>query len=385
MLNKLKRAAAMLLILVYLATCAARPSLAEQPQVGTGTAEAALLIEANSGAVLFEKNSGEKLPAAGLSRLPALLVICEAFDAGEIGRDAVITVDDRAAKIGGTTAFLRAGEQINAESLLLAAVMINAGDAIHALACTLCGSETAAAERITSRMAELGVDCCFTDVCGAGQTFSAAELAKLGAALIKSHTYSEFGTKYYEIIHHTGAGDTELANPNKLVKQYSGCIGVGTGSAKDAGYCGVFAAKRGETACIAVLLGAANGSERFATAVALLDHGFSAYRSVRICAAGESFGTVPVRGSMKTELEVTAEDALTLLLRFGESGYKTETELPDYAEAPIKKGDTLGSLVVRAEDGTVLGSAALIAAEDAPRLDFPDCFGFLLALFLRRV
>lgn len=383
MLKFLKKTAATLLIFVFVLTEAAGvPPAAGEPTAGN--VSAAFLTEINSGSVLFEKSAGQKLPAAGLSRLPALLVICEAFDASEIGRDALVTVDDKAAKIGGTTAFLRAGEQIDAASLLLAVVMINAGDATHALACAACGSEAAAVERINSRLAELGVECTYADICGAGQLFSANELAAIGAALIKSDTYRGLGTKYYETIRHNGAGDTELVNPNKLVKQYSGCIGVGTGSSGDAGYCGVFAAQRGETVMLAVVLGAANSGERFSLASALLDNGFSAHKNIRICSAGERFGTVPVKGSMKTEVSAEAAEELELLLSGAGERCKTETELPEYAEAPILAGDILGRLKVLSSSGEVIAEVPLAAAEDAPAAGFGDCFSYILRLFLRR-
>ncbi|MBR6007245.1 MAG: D-alanyl-D-alanine carboxypeptidase [Clostridia bacterium] len=386
MSERIRRAAALVLIALCLVlglTDGRMLAESAAPQIGTGNASAALLVEAASGKVLFEKNADKKLPAAGLSRLPALLVICEAFDAGEIGRDAAVSVSEAASRIGGTTAFLRPGEHIDAESLLLAAVMINAGDAIHALAQTVCGSEQAAAERINARMAELGIECGYTDICGAGATFSAAELAKLGAALIKSETYSAYGTKYYETIKHEGAGDTELANPNRLVKQYSGCIGVATGSSNEARYCGVFAARRAETTFIAVVLGAETGSQRFGTAIAMLDHGFSAYRRTSVCAEGEAFGTVQVRGSFLRELPVEAKTGLDLLLRSGESGeYSLEAELPEYAEAPVLRGDTLGRLFVVGANGELLAETELVAAEDAPRSAFNDWFRLIIAAFM---
>ncbi len=344
---------------------------------------AALLIELNTKTVLFEKNADKKLPAAGLSRLPALLVISEAFDAGEIGKDASVTVGGASAGIGGTTAFLREGERIDAGSLLLAAVMINAGDAIHALACAVCGSEGAAAGRINARMAELGIDCVYSDICGQDQFFTAKELASLGEALTASDTFSQFGTKYYEMIHHSGAGDTELVNPNKLVRQYPGCIGVATGSSKEAGYCGVFAARRGETAMLAVILGARNSSERFSLASSLLDSGFSAHKAFRVCTEGERFGSVPVKGSLKTEVPAAAAEELGLLLPGAGERCRTEVVLPEYAEAPILEGDVLGMLQVFSSSGELLAEVPLIAAEAAPSAGFGDCFSYILRHFLR--
>ncbi|MBQ2111372.1 MAG: D-alanyl-D-alanine carboxypeptidase [Clostridia bacterium] len=379
--NLLKSAAC--LLAAAMLSCFSLPNhaKADTAPVDTGSAKACLLIEAKTGKPLFEYNSGEELPAAGLSRLAALLVICEAFDRGEMDKTALVTVSDRASRIGGTTAFLRANEQIDAESLLLAAAMINAGDATAALASAVCGSETAAVMRINERMAELGIPASFADVCGEDRLFTARELAKLGSALITSGTYNTYGTKYYEKILHSGAGETELANPNKLLRQYSGCLGVGTGSSQQAGYCGVFAAKRGETVFVAVVLGADTGAERFRIGAALLDCGFSAFRSVRVGTAGESFGTLPVTGSLVSEIEAVSNDDTVLLLKTNGSGYVTGTEFPPVLEAPVEKGDTVGKLIIRDTDGEVLAETELVAADSAPKAGFIDCFAFVLRAF----
>ena len=259
--------------------------------IAEGEVSAALLAEVGTGRVVYEYNSEEKLPAAGLTRLAALVSVCKGFDEGRLKPGDAVSVSEKAAGIGGTTAFLKAGEQMDAETMLLAAVMINAGDATHSLALAAAGSESAAVQEINACMAGIGVETNFSEICGAGEKLSASELAKIGAALTASESYRKFGTKFYEKIeHNTGAGATELANPNKLVKQYSGCIGVGTGSSTEAGYCGVFAAKRGNTAFIAVVLGAKTSGTRFDCGSALLDYGFASFRSVEINKKGDLFG-----------------------------------------------------------------------------------------------
>ncbi len=346
------------------------------------SARSALLIDASSGKALFERDPSKKLPAAGLARLAPLLVICEAFDRGDISGEMPVTVDEAAARIGGTTAFLRAGETMDAQSLLLAAVMINAGDATHALAAAACGSDTAAISAVNERLAGLGVDSVYTDICGAEQSFSALELAAIASALIKSPTYLKYSTKYYEHISHESAGETELASPNKLIKQYSGCIGVGTGSSASAGYCGLFAARRGESAYIAVVLGAKNGAERFETGRELLDHGFSAFRSVRVSGAGEAFGTVSVSGSLVREINAEAADDTFLLLSMNKREYTLEALLPDSLSAPVEKGERIGTLTVRANDGEVLAETPLVADKSAAKAGFSDFFRIALNGFL---
>ncbi|MBR3299662.1 MAG: D-alanyl-D-alanine carboxypeptidase [Clostridia bacterium] len=350
--------------------------------VDTRSAKAVLLIDEASGKLLYELNAAEKLPAAGLTRLAALLVICDAFDGGLIDGSAQVTVDDTASRIGGTTAFLRSGEQIEASALLLAAAMINAGDATHALACAAFGGESNAVAAINARLAGLGVDAVYSDICGSGQRFSAVELAAIAGELIKSQTYLKYGTKYYEHLPHENAGETELANPNKLIKQYSGCLGVGTGSSSEAGYCGVFAARRGESGYIATVLGAGSGAERFETGRDLLDHGFSAYRSIRVSAAGEGFGSIPVKGSLVRQIGAEAGDDTFLLISTVKKEYTLEPALAELLEAPIKRGDAVGMLTVRGADGEVLAETVLVSDRDAPESGFLDCARLIMRRFI---
>lgn len=351
----------------------------------TLSAKACILIDGATGKKLFELNSGEKLPAAGLSRLAALLVICDAFDSGEADKTMTVTISDEASSIGGTTAFLRPNERISADKLLMAAVMINAGDAIHALACAAFGSETAAIQRINARLNGLGLEGGLGDICGRDRSFSAAELAAIGSELIKSETYSQYGTMYYELLAHEAAGDTELANPNKLIRQYSGCLGVGTGSSVEAGYCGVFAAKRGETVFIAAVLGAENSADRFKAGTALLDHGFANFRSVRVGEPGDAYGSVAVRGALKNEVEAVSEGDTVLLIRTSSGKYTVEPLLPPFLTAPVDKTQPIGKLIVRDAQGEVLEEAELFPAEDVEAAGFGGYMRWILLLFTGKI
>ena len=360
------------------------PTALASSGVDAGTARAILVIDAASGRTVLEKNAGAELPAAGLTRLAALLAVCEAFDCGSISVSDTVGVSSAASRIGGTTAFLRTGESIGAESLILAAAMINAGDALHALAEAAFGSETGAVMRINERLASLGAGGDFDSICGEGHALSAMELAAIGAALIKSPTFQKYGSRTYEHISHEAAGETELANPNRLLRQYSGCIGVGTGSSGEAGYCGVFAAKRSETTYIAVVLGAETGAERFELGRRLLDYGFSAFRSVKIGSAGETLGSVPVRGSILWSVPAVSEGDTVLLVRTASSEYTLETELPDFLAAPVEKGKRLGKLIVRNSAGELIAETALVAGLDAPASGFLDCLKLVLNGFVGR-
>lgn len=365
-----KRIALILVVCVFFGLSSV--SMAEVSFDTNGVA-AALLVDADSGRILYECEKDKKFPVAGLTKLPALLMICEAFDAGKIIDDTLISVSDKASKIGGTTAFLASGEQMRAADMMMAAVMINAGDAIHSLACAVTGSENAAVERITERMKALGVEYSAADVCGTGLMLSASELSKIGLALLNSDTYCRYGTMYYETLEHaTGAQATELANPNKLIKQYSGCNGIATGSSSEAGYCAVFAATRGTTSYIAVVLGAETSSKRFGLGVEMLDYGFASFRNVLVAKGGDSFGEAQVAGGVKRSVNAVLEQDVMMLMSMADTQYFTEVELYTDLVAPISEGQPIGVVRYTDRSGALIMQAKLVSAETVEKSSLFD-------------
>lgn len=354
--------------------------------IDTQKVHAAVVGETGSGKTVFEFNGSENRVPAGLSKLPALLAISEAFDDETMAEDARLTVTAKAAAIRGTTAFLCEGETASAGDLMMAAVMINAGDAIHTLAVGAFGSESVAADRINARLKQLGINVQLDNVCGEGLMLSAVDLMKIGIELSKSKTFRKYSSMYYEKIEHsTGANATELANPNKLVRQYSGCFGIATGSSNDAGYCGVFAAERGGTEFVAVVLGAANSSDRFAAGIELLDYGFAAFRSVRIIKKGDFVSAVAVSGGTSRELNLTAGADVVLLIPVNNAKYNQTVEVPESVEAPIAEGDAIGKIIYSDTDGNILAEVALVAERGAEKLSFADSIRNILRQWLRFV
>ena len=354
---------------------------AEAP-VDLSSASAALLIDADSGTVIAEKDPDVKLEAAGLKRLPALLMICDAFDSGSISEDTIVTVSPEAARMRGATAFLSSGERIEAGHLLKAAVMINAGDAAYALVNAIWPSGGAALEAVNSRLSELGCGR-LDDALGEGRSFSANEIASVALELLKSEAFLKYSSVYLDAIPHENASATELTNPNRLVRFYSGCFGLATGSVGSSEYSGAFAARRGNTTFLAVVLGAPDSSTRFKLAEELLDHGFASFRSVEIGKAGDVFGEVSVIGGSANSVEAVLGCDLFMLTGLNGSKLLTEAELPDSIEAPIAEGSEIGTLNVRSASGDLLISAPLTAKSTIERACFKDIFIRLVMSWLR--
>ncbi|MEL7608548.1 MAG: serine hydrolase [Bacillota bacterium] len=343
--------------------------------IGSEQAKSLLLAEATSMQTILKKNDSEQLLVAGLSRMPITLVVCEAIDRGELSLDEQIVVGEFASKISGPTAFLEANEKIAVKDLLKSAAMIGAGDAIVAMALKLFGTDQAAAIAINERMSELKINATITSLSNTDTKLSAADLAVLGRRLADSPSFSQYSAMYLDGITHEDGSFTELANPNRLVKTYPGCIGIATGSSSEAGYCGVFAVKRSESVMIAVVVGAKNSKERFSLAQSLFDFGSSNYQAVRLCAKGDVVvPKVLVSNGTLQWVDLIAQNDMTMLLAKGDSTPDAVYEVPERLNAPFKSGDVLGTVHYVDENGNAVASLNLVAATGCDVAKLADYF-----------
>ena len=298
-------------------------------------AKAAVLVEQTGGQVVASYAGDEKMPVAGLARLPGLLAVCQATDEGRLKLDTPVIVSEAAAGIKGPTAFLSAREEIEAASLLKAAVMITAGDAICALAETAYGSATACIQWINDQLTAMGIEAVYTDLLGTDIHLSANDLAVLGRALMASPTFVNYSGIFYDSITHPDGRLTELASSNRLLKSAVGCNGVATGSSADAGYCGVFSISRGGVSWICAIIGAPNSAARFAAAGDLLDYGFAAYDVKTLAKEKEVLlDSVPVLGAKHSAVALVAGEERVLLLERG-AACKPQWDVPEALEAPL--------------------------------------------------
>ena len=366
----LKRIFALLLALgVFCASCFGALAV---PAEGADGAKAVLLIDACSGRVIFEKNSTEPVEFAGLRRLPALLAICHAFDSGDIKPDTVVTVSQRAAAVRGATAFLSPNERIAAEEVLKAAVILNAGDAVCALLETVFQTDAAALDAIVRELKGLGVGFVPEDPLGSDALISAKDIALIGMALVKSEAYLRYSSIYIDSIAHENGTVTELVNPNRLVRFYSGCYGLATGSVGSTEYAGAFIARRGNSAFMAVIAGMRSAEARAKLASELLDGAFSAYRRVELAAAGETVGAVLVTGGMLPSVEAKTAEPVSALVPVGDSKLSSVADLPDTVEAPVEEGALLGTLIIKNSSGETVGEVPLVAAASVPKAKLAD-------------
>ena len=333
---------------------------------------------------LLDKKGGETMAVAGLRKLPAVLTLCRAFDKGLISESAGMQVSPHAASIPGPTAFLESGERIDAGSLLMAAVMISAGDAIVTLGENAFGSESVFLNNIQVTLKELGVERTLTDCLGSGTAFSARDLCVLGTAAVKSEHFCRWSAQYMEHIVHAGGRETELVNANRMIRSYSGCFGLMTGSQKEEGYTGVFAVKRQEVVYVAAIIGAKSSEARFAAAGALFDYAFATFQPVRLTGAQEVVAPDwPVLYGDRDAVDLVAHEDASLLLAKQVGKVDRRLDVADPLVAPLSTDETVGTAVFTL-GGEEVYTVALYPAADVVSHSLLDLLKRIGADYLRR-
>ena len=242
---------------------------------------AAILIDEDSGTVLYEKNTDDRRPIASITKVMTLLLTFEASEAGRVRLDDAVPVSEHAYHMGGSQIWLEPGEQMTLKEMLKAICISSANDAAVAVAEYIGGSEAAFAEQMNARAAELGMtNTHFVNACGLdaeGHLSSARDVALMSREILLHHSeVRDYCSVWMDTLR---GGATQLVNTNKLLKSYTGITGLKTGTTGKAGVCISASAERDGLRLIAVVLGAASGKERFQAATTLLDYGFSHFES----------------------------------------------------------------------------------------------------------
>ncbi len=360
---------------------------ASLPVALTGVnARGAVLMEAESGEVVFGQNENARLPMASTTKIMTALVALEALPL-----DTSVKITAESVGVEGSSIYLCEGETLTLEQLLYALLLESANDAASAIAVAVAGSVEAFAARMNDKAAELGLtDTHFVNPHGLdaeGHYTTAYELAVITRAALKNEVFRAIcSTERKTIPLHGSEGVRLLLNHNKLLDSYEGCIGVKTGFTKKTGRCLVSAAMRGGVTLIAVTL---NAPDDWRDHTAMLDYGFALYETVSLCEAG--FFSAPlwlVSGSQEYVM-VENPDSLSVVLRRDHGRVRCVVELPRFEFAPVRQGDTVGHLRFLEEerDGTEreLGAVPLRAAYGVEAVTYPQSlWDRLLALFQKK-
>ena len=339
-------------------------------------APSALLMEKQTGTVLFAKDEHTPREPASVTKVMTLLLTMEAIDSGALSYDDVVTGSAHAASMGGSQIWLKEGEQMRAEDLIKAVCVVSGNDAAVALGEHLAGSEEAFVERMNARAKELGMnDTHFLNCTGLpaeGHVTSAYDIALMSRELILHHPdIRRFTTIWMDSLR---GGESLLVNTNKLVRFYPGATGLKTGSTSSAKYCISATAEKDGMELIAVVLGGSTSDKRFADAKALLNYGFAAYTLLPVVPESP-LPAVPVTLGARRQVQAVLPQGSVLLLEKNRANALTQSlTLSEAVEAPVEQGDTLGSLDLFTADGTLLSSLPLLAGESVARLTWRQLF-----------
>ena len=345
------------------------------------SAPSAVLMEKETGTVLYEKDAHAKLAPASVTKVMTLLLTMEAIDAGRLSYDTVITASAHACSMGGSQIWLEENEQMTVDDMLKAVCVVSANDCAVALAEAVAGSEEAFVEKMNQRAAELGMnDTTFKNATGLpaeGHVTSAWDIALMSRELILNHPdIRNYTTIWMDSLRD---GKSELVNTNKLIRFYEGATGLKTGSTDSALYCLSGTAERDGMELISVIMKAPTSAQRFDDAKALLSYGFSTY-ALETIVPQEALPPIPVELGTQATVQPVLGEGTALLLEKAKAGQLSQSvELAESAAAPVARGDTLGTLTVTAGEETV-AQIPIVAGEDVARVTFSQMFTRLLRL-----
>ena len=364
-------------VILFLILCAVLPfnalaALTGAPLVDECPVEiscvSALLMELDSGTVIFAENADEMRPVASVTKLMTILLALEAVDSGRASPDDMVTVSADASGMGGSQILLDTGETQTYANLLKSVIVGSANDSSVALAEYLYGSQELFVSYMNERAEELGMDSThFVNCTGLpadGQYTTARDVARMAMEVFRHPMYYEFSVIWLEDFDHGDGRLTQLTNTNKLIRLYDGCDGGKTGSTDEAGYCLAATATRSGMRLIAVVLGSDTSKARFDTAENMFDYGFANYRLYPVAKKGTPVkGILPVTGGDKDGVSLVLDGDLTLLLTKGsENDVELKPNLPESVPAPVETGVQIGTVDVISGE-RVVASLPVVTAE----------------------
>ena len=337
-------------------------------------APSAVLMEKQTGRVLYEKNADERCFPASITKIMTMLLIIEAVERGDVSLDDVVTASPRAASFGGSCVYLEAGEEMSVGEMLKCIAVVSANDCAVAMAEHISGSEESFTRLMNSRAQELGLENThFTNCSGLfddGEHYTSAyDVAVMSRELIRHELIKGYTTIWMDSIRD---GAFDLSNTNKLVYWYPGCTGLKTGYTSSAMFCLSATAERDGVEYIAVVMHGGSSDSRNEDAETLLDYGFASFKLCPL-RGGEELRPVRVELGRSESVEAVYGGEEYALVPRGSGEAEYSLELKRSVKAPVTAGDALGTLTV-AIGGETVAEVPICAAEDVPRLSFLGIF-----------
>ncbi|MCP1307175.1 D-alanyl-D-alanine carboxypeptidase family protein [Paenibacillus tyrfis] len=341
-----------LLLLVALPPAMAEETKRAQPIELAPNAVSSVIIDADSGTVIHDKNKDARLPPASITKIMTMLLIMEALDQGKIKLDEKVRTSEYAASMGGSQIFLEVGEEMTVRDMLKGIAMASGNDASVAMAEKIAGTEQAFVRMMNERAAQLGMkNTHFANPNGlpAENHYSSAyDIALMSKELLKHEEITQYTGLYQDYLRKETPKPFWLVNTNKLVRFYSGADGLKTGYTSEAKFCLSATAKRDNLRVVSVVMGEPDTKTRNAEVTRMFDYAFSQYTNLPIYKTGDSLGELRIGKGEVPVVPLTATHPYSLLLKKGEAadGIRHEVQLRTDLKAPIAAGDSIGKIVV---------------------------------------
>ncbi len=378
-MRKLVKVISLVCIALILFNCLTLTVSAKSTEELDIQAKSAILIEASTGKILYDKNSHEKLPPASVTKVMTMLLIMEAIENDRISYEDIVVTSDYASSMGGSQVFLGPGEQMKVHDMLKAIAIASANDASVAMAEHIYGSEEAFVNAMNEKAKELGmsdttyVNCNGLDV--ENHFTSANDIALASRELLKYPKIHEYLTIWIDALRD---GEFGLANTNKLIRFYKGANGIKTGSTSKALYCLSASAKRDGMQLIAVVMAAPTSKVRFNNASKLLDYGFANYAVVGGAKKDETIGKIDISKGLVKQVEVKPDSDFDLLVDKGRQGdIEKNLNIADKVIAPVDKGQKVGEMVFYL-DGEEIGKVSIVTKDSVEKISVGKVFGRLV-------
>ncbi|TCN22978.1 D-alanyl-D-alanine carboxypeptidase family protein [Mesobacillus foraminis] len=348
----------------------------------------AILIERDTGRILYEKNSNEKLPPASMTKIMTMLLIMEALDEGRLKFDEKVRTSEYAASMGGSQIFLEPGEEMTVEEMLKGIAIGSGNDASVAMAERLAGSEEEFVKMMNAKVKELGLkNTTFKNPTGLPTTehySTAHDMALMAKELLKYEKITQFTGKYEDYLREDTDEKFWLVNTNRLVRFYPGVDGLKTGFTNQAKYCLTATAQKDGMRVITVVFGAPTSKSRNAQVTKMLDYAFSQYQSHPMFKKGHSVGSVPVSKGKEKRIEAVTSERISLLTKKGESIDNVEQKITmkKSLKAPIQKGDEVGTLRL-IQDGKTMVESQLVASKAVNEANWWQLYKRAFGMFSR--
>lgn len=370
-------------VIIFPLQCFADPEVAEKNDTIEDYAKSSILMCADTGDIIYEKNAYEHLSPASVTKIMSILLVLEAIDSGKISLEDEVPAGENSVKMGGSQIWLELGEKMTVNELFKAVVVASANDACTALGEYIAGSSQAFVKLMNEKAQSLGLEnTCFENCTGLDDTIKnhyscAYDLAVIAREVLKHDLIYNYSTIWLDYLRN---GKTELNNTNKLVNKYDGITGLKTGTTSKAGFCVCATAEREDMNLIAVVLGADTSEHRFQTASNLLDFGFAEYAVVAPQIDEAQITPVKIKNGKVKSVVPIYNQTDKLLVKKGDINIIYTYEIEDSVSAPVENGAELGEISIKNGDD-VIKTITLVSPKAIEKISF----NYILIEMLRNI